>query len=72
MEDLPKNLFSKLNDHFCSSLVGIDSHYTALIKLLVDEFIRVRHFHVVNVTNLNFSANSKRHKLNKSVLFQNT
>ena len=72
LRDMPQNLFTNLNDHFVTSLVGIESHYTALLKLLVTEFIRLRHFHVLNVTNQKIAAGSKRQKLNKTVLFQNT
>ena len=71
LQDLPTKFFQHLNEHFIDTTKGIDTHYTTLVKLICMEFVKLRRFHVIRLTNINLQAKSVRHMLNKSVLFKN-
>jgi hypothetical protein len=67
----PDDLFQHLNRHFLETSSALETHYTSLIRLICAEFVRLRRFHVVNLTNSKFQENSIRHKRTKEILFRN-
>jgi hypothetical protein len=72
LSDLPNNLFPNLHDHFLHTASGIDTHYTSLVRLICEEFVRLRRFHSINLTNIQTKGKSAvRHKLTKTILFKN-
>lgn len=71
LSSLPSGLFSHLADHFSSTAKGIDTHYSILVKLLCDQFIKVRRFHSIRLTNIFLEGESLRKQYNKIVLFKN-
>ena len=68
---VPEGLFTELNDHFLDTCKGIDTHYSNLLRLLCEEFLRIRRFHTVNLTNWKLEGISVRKALTKTVLFKN-
>ena len=71
MSDMPTNLFSSLENHFLATARGIDSHYSTLVRLLCESFLKVRRNHSVFLTNLELHGVSIRQSLNKAVIFRN-
>ena len=70
LERLPP-VFLDYKDHFRNSCHGIDSHYTDLVRNLCRVFLKLRRFHVVNLTNKQLRGRSVRHILTKTILFKN-
>ena len=69
---LPNSFFSGLNDHFVETARGVDmdTHYSILVKMLCQQFLKVRRFHAINMTNIVLEGDSVRKLCNKTVLFK--
>jgi len=66
---MPCDLFYELNQHFMETSKGINTHCFILIKIICSEFIKLRRFYTIKLTDLYLAGDSIIHKLNKTVLF---
>ena len=71
LQQLPNDIFPDMNDHFRDSQYGIDSHYSDLVRNICRTFLKLRRFHVINVTNQQLKGRSVRQALTKTILFKN-
>jgi len=70
MQEVPRNLFFKLQDHFSCTFHDGNSHYTSLIRAICRTFLTLRLHHISKTTNATDML-SIRQKLNKTILFKN-
>jgi len=68
---LPNDVFQGLNEHFTNSQYGIDNHYSDLVRNICRIFLKLRRFHVVNITNQQLKGRCVRQALTKTILFKN-
>jgi hypothetical protein len=62
-------MFEEHQAHFDSTLNGLDSHYTCLLKAAVRQYLVLRHHHAAKVTTISTTGRPVRHKLTKQILF---
>jgi hypothetical protein len=65
-------LFDDAEQHFEVMTHGITSHYFSLVKFCVETYLNVRFHHNTKLINENKQRQSRRQKLNKMILFNNT
>jgi len=51
LQRLPKDVFHELRNHFTNTQYGIDNHYTDSVRNICRVFLKLRRFHVINITN---------------------
>ena len=69
MMDLPDGLFPELKQHFIETAKDFQTHEYVLISMICKQFIHVRRYHTINLTNRTLTGQSIRHSSNKNVLF---
>ena len=67
---MPSDLFPELVEHSIETSKCIETHHYMLMKLICQQFIKLRRHHSVKLTNLCLAGNKIRHHLNKTILFQ--
>jgi hypothetical protein len=65
------SVFPELETHFIETAREVDTHYYVLMKLIVSEFLRLRRFHAIGLSNVSLQGKSVRQKLTKDILFLN-
>ena len=68
--DMPCDLFPELNEHFVETSKGIDIHFLVLAKFICTQYVKLRWFDTIKLTNLYLTCDSVRHKFTKTVLFR--
>ena len=70
LAEMPSDVFPELLEHSIESSKFIETHHYMLMKLICQQFIKLRRHHTVKLTNLNLTGNKIRHHVNKNVLFK--
>jgi len=51
LQSLPDRVFSDFSDHFMNWQNGIDNHYLSIVCNISRTFLKLRRYHVINVSN---------------------
>jgi len=71
LQRLPSNIFPELCQHVTDTQYGIDSHYSDLVRNICHAYLKMRRFHVVNITNRKLKGHCVRQTLTTTILFKN-
>ena len=70
LAEMPTDIFPELLEHSLETSKCIDTHHYMLMKLICQQFIKLRRHHAVNLTNLSLTGDKIRHHMNKTIMFK--
>ena len=63
---MPYDSFPELNDHFVKTSKGIDTHCFVLVKFICTEYVELRRFYTIKLTNFYLTGDNIGHKLKQN------